>query len=209
MSNLRAVQLSKQNPQGEYIVFDRNIPHETSKQLSHDIPNLHFIQGILSPNLNIPFQDNSMDRVEMNFLYTPLTDPDGKGMPSRTNMSQQLGWNLFGTAYTELYVHTLEEACRALKPGGILAITEKQQRLNWIKRLLSRDSWLDLDGSLMNKLGLDTGPSPCYTTEEIIDPTTTYYTERAIQQREMAKKEGDTKKESNLKVFRMEVRKKK
>jgi SAM-dependent methyltransferase len=197
MSNLRVVQLARQNPNGEYTVLDAYFPLRLIAKFSNQFPNVHFIQVELSPYSLIPLEGRSMDRVEMNFVFTPFTDQ----LPMVGSQHYSFGFN------PQLYVHALEEACRVLKPGGTLAITEKRERLDKIKRLLSKDSWLDLDGYLMTTLGLD-DTFGSWTESEVTNPTKTLFTEIAIEQQQTARDEGDEKKVGKLRVFCLELRKK-
>lgn len=197
MSNLRAVQLARQNPNGEYTVLDAYFPPPSIETISSELPNVHFVTHILSPESSIPFGNGSMDRVEMNFVFTPLTDQ----LPINKQQYYLIGFN------PELYIHALEEACRVLKSGGTLAITEKSERLNKIKGLLSRGRWFDLDGYLMAKLGLDTSFGGRMITE-VTDPTRTLFTEIAIGQQRVAQEQDDRKRATELKVFCLEIRKK-
>jgi tRNA G46 methylase TrmB len=167
MSNLRAVQLAKQNPQKEYIVFDIEVPQQAAQQLSHDLSNLHFIQGKLDLSLKIPFEDNSIDEGEMNFMYTPLV----YGHLFNNNKVIET---------PKLYEHVFSEASRVLRPGGTLTITEKEERLRHIEKILTDQGNMDRQMSLRDRLGLT-----LINKSEITSPAFSGYAQSALEQKKL------------------------
>ena len=205
MSDLRSVRLARENPQGEYIIFDFQIVPEQASALSSQIPNLHFIIGKIELARGLPLGDKSIDRVEMNFMWTPLTNSVlDKSEDESKKMHNSI---VYGRPFIDLYEEALREAVRVLKPGKTLAITEKHERMQRIRRLLSRDSWLDMDGFLISNLGLKYD-WPNYKLVEMNDPNMTIYAQNAVNQREYAKKSGDTREAEELLIYTLELYKK-
>lgn len=148
MRNLHAAQLAQENPDIVYIVLDACIPRSEAKILSKELPNLYFVENRIVQPASLPFAAVSVERVEINHMWTPLTavptttiEQEIKGIPGATD-----------------YLHVLKESCRILKSGGILSITEKEDRLKKARFILSRNSDLNLDGLFMQELGLDMDP---------------------------------------------------
>lgn len=188
MSNLRAVQLAKQNPQKEYIIFDIEVPQQAAKQLSHELSNLHFVQGKLDLRLKIPFEDDSVDEVEMNFMYTPLV----YGHNSRIIIKPEL-----------LYEHVFRDACRILKPGGTVTITEKEERLRHIEKILNNHGYMDMMLSPKETFGLT-----LTTKYEITSPTFSGYAQSALEQKKLLNELGHISSEANeARVFSMKFKK--
>lgn len=190
INNLRCVRLAKENPDIEYFIFDQYIPTAIIAKNTQGISNLQFVKGHLGTNHNIPFSNASMDRVEMSHMYTPLT-----AKPQSTYLLEQ---------DVTLYLHPLAEACRVLKSGGTLVITEKQERLNRIRQLLSRDGRF-LDGFWMSELGLDTGTNKL---AKITDPNRTKYAKFSMKDQKSFEERGDRKHAADYTVFSLELRKK-
>lgn len=198
MHNLRSAKLARENPKGRYIVFDRYIPRLEAKALSRELQNLYFIEGSIALDQYLPFPEASMDRVEMNFMWTPLASIQ---FPREEDFQE----SLIGIPGDNRYLHALREACRVLKPGGTLSITEKKGRLDLIRRILSHDSYLDLDGMWMDELGLDRD-SETHKITKIFEITRTQYAQRAMEQQ----REATTQKEfDSLTVCCLELKKKK
>lgn len=145
MRNLRAARLARENPNTTYIVLDQYIPGPETEVLLRELPNLHFVEHKIANLTHLPFPNNSVERVEMNHMWTPLT-----AIPTEPGENEIKG--IPGAAD---YLQVLRESCRVLKTGGILSITEKEDRLNKVRIILSKNSDLDLDGIFMQELGLD------------------------------------------------------
>jgi hypothetical protein len=170
MNTLRAVQLAQKNVQNRYIVLDGHIPHREASSLHGLFPNLHFVESKISTSGHIPFAGASVDGVEMNHMWTPLTAIPGVAVQE----------DIKGISGATDYVHVLRESCRILKSNGILSITEKEDRLQNIRSILSHDSYLDLDGMFMSDLGLDTDPKT-QTITKITDANRSRYTQFAFK----------------------------
>jgi len=173
LRSLRMAQLARENPHLNYLVLDMNIPQPEAKIIHEELPNLHFVRHKIEDPTRLPLRSASVERVEINHMWTPLT-----AMPS---VPQERDFKGISGAIDYFYV--LREACRVLKSGGVLAITEKDERIRKIRRILSRDSYLDLDGMLMGELGLDTDPEKQVSTK-ITDPHRSEYTYLAFISRE-------------------------
>lgn len=194
--NLRAVRLAQGNPDNEYIVFDAYIP-EAVIQNASEITNLHFVPGILDKHTPLPFGNASMDRVEMNHIYTPLTMEAEKDL-----------WDI--PIVFSLYLNALQEACLVLKPGGTLAITEKQVRLNQIERFLSDGRNTQVQAGLytgrwMRWLGLDIFGQKTRVT----DPNRTFWTQKSIKDQKYYEELGDRETAEDYAVYTLEFKKKK
>jgi len=180
INSLRAVKLAKENPDKEYIVFDQFIPTNPITRKANETPNLHFVKGETE---YLPFDDASIDRVEMNHMYAPLSMGEDK------------------IRYSEVpddvtpYLNTLKEACRVLKPDGVLALTEKQERFHRIHRLLP---------SRMKRLGLNYKPQ---ANKIVTDPNRTIWTGIAMTQKKEFEEKGDVNGADNYTVFTLELRK--
>lgn len=170
MANLRVAQLAREDSDGIYIVLDKDIPRPEAETLLSELPNLYFVESELTQASQLSFAGASVDRIEMNHMWTPLTD-----MPRLVERQE-----IKGLPGAIDYLHALEESCRILKPGGILSITEKEDRLDRVRSLLSRDSYLELDGFFMHQLGLDTDTGAISLTE-VTDSNRSQYTGRAIE----------------------------
>jgi hypothetical protein len=171
MRNLRTAQLAWENPHTTYIVIDQHIPKPEASSIHELLPNLHFVEARIAQPTCLPFTDASVDRVEINHMWTPLTATPS--VPSNLEPKGISG----GTDY----FYTLREACRVLKSKGVLSLTEKQDRLKKIRYLLSRDSYLNLDGVLLFNLGLDLHEETQVLTK-ITNPNRSEYTHRAFTQ---------------------------
>ncbi len=171
MKDLRAAQLARENPNTTYIVLDQHIPEPEAEALMRELPNLHFVEHKMAKLASLPFPDASVKRVEMNHMWTPLT-----AMPTESIENEIKG--IPGAAD---YLQVLKESCRVLKTGGTLSITEKEDRLQKIRRILSRNSYLDLDGIFMQELGLDMG-SEIPNLTQVTSPDRSQFTKYALEQ---------------------------
>lgn len=169
MDRLRAVQLARQDPKGIYVVLDIRIPKKEAAALIKEIPNLHFVEYKIAQNGHLPFADESIQCVEINHMWTPLT----------TTPAKEAENDLKGIPGALAYLSILEEASRVLIPGGALSITEKDDRLKKVRKMLSNDGYLDLDGLFMDKLGLDTDPKT-QSIQEVLDKERSNYTNHAL-----------------------------
>ena len=162
ISEPRAAKFARNNPNSECFIFDIYFPPQIAKQLTLEIPNLYLIQAKLEASTYIPFIQNSMDRVEMNHMFTPLS------------------------ADIDLYRKALWEASRVLKLGGILSLTEKKERIDNILKILMIQSG-QYDTPLIEMLGM----SPDYTITEVTDKNRTLFTSLAFDQRELESTRSD------------------
>lgn len=165
LRNIRAAKLAQENPHLNYIVIDHNIPHPEAKIIHNELPNLHFIRYKLEDATGIPLPNESVERVELNHMWTPLT--------FKLNCSQHGA--VSGTTDQTDYLRTLEESCRILKSNGVLSLTEKADRLEKIRYFLT---W-----SFISPLGLDTNPET-QVLARITDPNRSDYTQLAFLQEE-------------------------
>ncbi len=173
-NNLRAVRLAGENSDKEYIIFDLYIPKITARQKARELPNLHFVVGQIAAGSHIPFADASMDRVEMNHMFTPLNiDPRDGPKP------------LFRAEYPVLYDIALREASRVLKPGGVLSLTEKKERIDRILELLTHED--HYDWMMMERLRLGRGR---YSLVEVTDKNRTLFTSVAFREKQLSKEHG-------------------
>ncbi|MEK7594749.1 MAG: class I SAM-dependent methyltransferase [Patescibacteria group bacterium] len=72
LGRAHSVLLAKSNPDGSYIVFDPVLEMEAAKQVEADTPNVAFIKGQVDKDHRLPFNDDSMDIIEVNHLVSPL-----------------------------------------------------------------------------------------------------------------------------------------
>ncbi len=121
INNLRATKLAKENPTVNYVVLDMQIPRPEAQLFHKGYPNLHFIEHKMGQPVLFPFADNSVDRIEINHMWSALANEP------------------------EEYVHALRESSRILKPRGVLAITEQRDNIGIICDVLHEHSFLDLD----------------------------------------------------------------
>ncbi len=174
MKKLRTAQLAQENPHINYIVLDMGIPYEEAHTIHEELPNLHFVVHKIAHPTSFPFADASVERVEINHMWTPLTATPSK--PFNEDIKGILG--------ATDYLYVLKESCRILKPDGILSITEKKDRLEKIRYILSKSYYdLDLDGMWMGELGLDTDPEKQVLTQ-VTNPNRSQYTNLAFIQKE-------------------------
>src|SRR3989344_834652 len=171
MRNLRTTELARKNPKILYIVLDINIPRPETQILLKELPNLRFIEYKITESIALPFSDMSVERVEMNHMWTPLT----------ARPSYEMGSEIKGILGARDYLHVLKESCRVLKLGGILSITEKEDGLKNIRYILSKNRDLDLDGMFMQELGLSMNPET-QTLTEVTDPNRSQFTYLTLKQ---------------------------
>lgn len=174
MKKLRTAQLAAENPHINYIVLDMGIPYLEAQTIHKELPNLHFVTHRIAQPSCIPFSDTSVERVEINHMWTPLT-----AIPS-------VVWNrdIKGISGATDYLYVLKQSCRILKSDGILSITEKKDRLQKIRYMLSKSFYdLDLDGMWMGELGLDYDPKKHVLTQ-ITNPNRSMFTYLAFAQEE-------------------------
>lgn len=170
MRKLRAARLAREHPDNIYIVLDLHIPRAEAAFVQHELPNLHFMECNVLKSTHLPFVDGSIERVEMNHMWTPLT-----AIPTK---KQNLDYK--GILGASDYIQVLREVCRVITPGGILSITEKEDRLWNVRYLLSDTSDLDLDGMFMQELGLD-GNIKTHHLIKVTDPDRSEYTKLALE----------------------------
>lgn len=72
LSGAHAVLLARANPDGSYIVLDPLLEMEVAKQVEAETPNVTFVEGQVDKDHKLPFDDGSMDVVEVNHLVSPL-----------------------------------------------------------------------------------------------------------------------------------------
>jgi len=163
MRNIRAAKLARENPHLNYLVIDHNIPFAEAKIVHDELPNLHFIRSKLEDATGIPLSNESVERVEINHMWTPLTFTPGIRQQS----------DIERLSDTTNYLRTLKESCRILKSNGVLSLTEKADRLEKIRYFLT---W-----SLISALGLNTNPET-QVLAIITDPNRSDYTQLAFLQ---------------------------
>lgn len=72
LKHVRSALLAKANPDGSYVVFDPGLEMDIAKQVEEEIPNLGFVEGKVDVDHKLPFDDGSMDVVEINHLFAPV-----------------------------------------------------------------------------------------------------------------------------------------
>jgi hypothetical protein len=166
----RAVSLAKRNPDNQYIIFDSSTPSLYATKISEELPNVHFVNGIILPENSLPFSSESFDYIEMNHMFTPIA----WRIERSKNRSEMVD-----TYNYAAYFHVLKEASRVLKPRGKLAITEKYERLHRIFNLLS-DNFDDLDEEKYRELGFKYEAVPI--PKEVRNSKRSEFTQRAFKQ---------------------------
>jgi hypothetical protein len=167
--NVRAAKLAQHNPQFNYIILDVSIPRPEANKIHAALPNLHFVEHKIAHPVFFPFADASVDRVEINHMWTLLT--------ARPTVAPYE--DIKGISGAADYMHVLREASRVLKQNGVLSITEKEDRLNKIRAILSRDKYLDLNGMFMSQLSFEKDPEKQELTR-ITEPHRSYYSQLAF-----------------------------
>ena len=136
------------------MVLDLNIPKPEAHTIHNEQQNVHFVEYNLSGAHPLPFSDVSMDSIEMNHIWTPLALGSAKTLTYYTPED------------TSVYYNVLIEACRVLVPGGILSITEKEDRFFQVHSMVN--------GGIL-KHWLNT-----HSITEVTDPGRTEFTRLAI-----------------------------
>lgn len=160
MRNLRGVNLARNNPHEEYMILDPSIPSRQARNLQKKLPNLHFvIGGIFDKPFEakfLPFQDNTFDIAEMNFVLRPMLAHH----EVETIRRQESPTHITRISYTDEpiffhglpapYLHAIQETSRILKEDGKLILREMWPNMRYIMQFLNINDNLNLDAPFLS-----------------------------------------------------------
>lgn len=137
--HLRAFTLAEEHPEALIAVVDNKLPRDIRRYFKDAYPNVHFIVGEIDAGSRLPFPDGTFQTVEMNFVFTPMSEDSwrwGQKTPS------QWAKRVANESHTPTYARALEEAARVLEPGGELLLCERKSRMSAIQRILRKQGVL-------------------------------------------------------------------
>ena len=136
---LRAVRWAVLMPNTDWTVLDPTLQRRGLEPVQSKIPqNAHLMEGKITEDEPAPFEDESFDRVEMNFLFSPLLADSYVRRMKDPRKALDMVVSLTPKELHELgdYGACIREAARLLKPGGRLQIAEKANRMDRILPVL-------------------------------------------------------------------------
>lgn len=193
-TTLRSTKLALSDPIGSYFILDPSI-----ESFGESIPNLHIVKGEVNKDFSIPFRDTSFNVVEMSFVFVPLSTSRADQPLNPEEFQRWKEKELQSPNDVPLYARAIQESARRMHAGGRLILCEKKQRMDRIRRLLSKTPDLNVDSDfLIGDCGLE-----FVGLTEITDSIRSWWTERRLKEREDYLSLGDFEKAEESRVFRL------